>query len=160
MAWCEMRVEAAPLDEPPPRCTREVTSSARYRPRGARIFVVDDNAVMRRNLRMLLEAQDHWKVRRSQISGVLVGQMALYGIAVCKLCKPMHIDNCAGWVHDSSPGAEGISTKPIVRIHLLPKIMGFLRPTDSVARSPKPQGGSSELAGGRMKSPNPSALLL
>jgi DNA-binding NarL/FixJ family response regulator len=39
-----------------------VASTAQYRPRGARIFVVDDNAVMRRSLRTALEAQGDWKV--------------------------------------------------------------------------------------------------
>jgi DNA-binding NarL/FixJ family response regulator len=39
-----------------------VTTGAEHRSRGARILVVDDNAFMRRLLRNLLEAQDHWKV--------------------------------------------------------------------------------------------------
>lgn len=36
--------------------------AAQHRPHGARILVVDDNAMMRRSLRTLLEAQDNWKV--------------------------------------------------------------------------------------------------
>jgi DNA-binding NarL/FixJ family response regulator len=33
-----------------------------HKPSGARILVVDDNASIRRSLRMLLESQDDWKV--------------------------------------------------------------------------------------------------
>ncbi len=39
-----------------------VTSPVQHRLQGARILVVDDNALMRRSLRMVLEAQDDWKV--------------------------------------------------------------------------------------------------
>jgi two-component system chemotaxis response regulator CheB len=39
-----------------------VTPSAQSRSHGARILVVDDNAVMRRTLRNLLESQDDWRV--------------------------------------------------------------------------------------------------
>jgi DNA-binding NarL/FixJ family response regulator len=39
-----------------------VILSAQHRSPSARILVVDDNAVMRRTLRNLLETQDEWKV--------------------------------------------------------------------------------------------------
>jgi len=39
-----------------------VTILAQHRSSGPRILVVDDNAVMRRTLRNLLETQDDWKV--------------------------------------------------------------------------------------------------
>ena len=39
-----------------------VRLSAQHRSPGARILVVDDNAMMRRTLRNLLESQNHWKV--------------------------------------------------------------------------------------------------
>jgi DNA-binding NarL/FixJ family response regulator len=41
---------------------RVVTLSAQPRSYGARILVVDDNAVMRRTLRNLLESQNDWRV--------------------------------------------------------------------------------------------------
>jgi chemotaxis response regulator CheB len=37
-------------------------TSISHRSLGARILVVDDNAVMRRTLRNLLETQEEWKV--------------------------------------------------------------------------------------------------
>jgi hypothetical protein len=53
--------------------------------------------------------------------------------------KPMHIDNCAGWVHASSPDVEAFFKAP--RPYPSPsQDYGLLGPTDSVARSPKPQG--------------------
>ncbi len=39
-----------------------MTSTAQHQTPGARILVVDDNALMRRTLRTLLEAQDDWRV--------------------------------------------------------------------------------------------------
>jgi DNA-binding NarL/FixJ family response regulator len=39
-----------------------VTIAAQHHAHGARILVVDDNAMMRRSLRTLLESQDDWKV--------------------------------------------------------------------------------------------------
>jgi len=39
-----------------------VTIAAQHHAQGARILVVDDNAMMRRSLRTLLESQDDWKV--------------------------------------------------------------------------------------------------
>jgi DNA-binding NarL/FixJ family response regulator len=39
-----------------------VTFTAQHRPQQTRILVVDDNAMMRRSLRALLESQDDWKV--------------------------------------------------------------------------------------------------
>jgi CheY-like chemotaxis protein len=44
------------------RHQKHMSQTAAVRPQGARIFIVDDSAVMRRSLRSLLEAQDHWKV--------------------------------------------------------------------------------------------------
>ena len=45
-----------------PELHQRVVTSIAYRSPGARILVVDDNAVMRRTLRNLLETQDDWKV--------------------------------------------------------------------------------------------------
>lgn len=43
-------------------------TSISHRSLGARILVVDDNAVMRRTLRNLLETQEEWKVGREAVA--------------------------------------------------------------------------------------------
>jgi DNA-binding NarL/FixJ family response regulator len=51
-----------------PKLHQRVVTSISHRSLGARILVVDDNAVMRRTLRNLLETQEEWKVGREAVA--------------------------------------------------------------------------------------------
>lgn len=53
-----------------PNLHLRVVRTIAYQSAGARILVVDDNEAMRRTLRGLLEAHDHWKVCDEASSGL------------------------------------------------------------------------------------------